>query len=373
MAATPCYLAPPPVLFRKRKNGGGAAALAESRSEPREAQGLAAEGRGEEAVRLLAGANRAGRDPELELALRERRVGLGIDLVAAAPERAPYAEPAAELPPVGPSRVPEVTREQLSPEVLRASILRYGCLLVRGLADRDDAARMAAEIARAYEVRESLAEGESDDDGYYDELRLDPPRAVLGRPWVAKSGGMFAVDSPRLLAAMFDLFEQAGLSSVIGGYLGERPLVSAEKCTLRQTTPDLPGGWHQDGKFLGDVKAMNLWMSLSHCGDVAPGLEFVPRRFDAVQETEPVWVEDYDGTGEGRMVDLGIQDDTAAELAGPDGISRPIFEPGDALLFDELFLHSTALDPAMTETRYAIESWFFAPSAFPETYVPVAP
>jgi hypothetical protein len=172
---------------------------------------------------------------------------------------------------------------------------------------------------------------------------------------------------------MFELLDGAGLPAVIGGYLGERPLVSAEKCTLRQTTPDLETGWHQDGKFLGEVKAMNLWLALSHCGDVAPGLEFVPRRFDSVQKTEPVWVENHGGTGEGRMVDLGVQPELVAELAGPDGISRPIFEPGDALLFDELCLHSTATDPGMTETRYAIESWFFAPSAFPGDYIPVAP
>ncbi len=41
------------------------------------------------------------------------------------------------------------------------------------------------------------------------------------------------------------------------------------------------------------------------------------------------------------------------------------------MLFDELFLHRTALDPAMTRTRHAIESWFFAPSAYPEGHVPL--
>jgi hypothetical protein len=336
------------VLFRKRKIAGSGAALAEPRSERSQADALAAE--------------------------REQRVRRGTELVAGSPARAPYAEPAPELPPAGPSRVPEATRDQLTPEILRGSILRYGCLLVRGLVDREDADRLADEIARAYEVREAGAGNGSGPGGYYDEFEPDPPHtAVLGRPWVAKSGGMFAVDSPRLLAAMFELLGRAGLPDVIGGYFGERPLVSAEKCTLRQTTPDLPSGWHQDGKFLGEVKAMNLWLALSHCGDVAPGLEFVPRRLDSVVETKPVWVENHGGTGEGRMVDLGVQPETVAKVAGDDGVSRPIFEPGDALLFDELCLHSTATDPGMTETRYAIESWFFAPSAFPGDYVPVAP
>ena len=45
-----------------------------------------------------------------------------------------------------------------------------------------------------------------------------------------------------------------------------------------------------------------------------------------------------------------------------------MFEPGDALLFDELFLHKTASDPQMRKPRYAIENWFFGPSGFPDNY-----
>ncbi len=329
-----------PVRFRKRKNGDAGTAVAEPRSELLEA--------------------------------REARHLNGIELVNAPDGSPEFPAPATQLPALGEvSRVPEATREELTPEVLRGSLLAHGCLLVRGLVPRDDALAMADGIKRAYEVREQVGEGGSDGD-FYDELEAQPPYAVLGRPFVAKSGGMFAVDSPRLQFQMFELFRKSGIDSVVEGYLGERPLVSAEKCTLRQTTADLPTGWHQDGKFLGDVRAINLWLSLSRCGDVAPGLDIVPRRYDAVQQTEPLWVEDYDGEGQGRMVDLGIQDENIAEIAGDAGITRPIFEPGDALIFDELCLHSTGSDPSMTETRYAIESWFFGSSAFPGDYVPVA-
>ena len=51
---------------------------------------------------------------------------------------------------------------------------------------------------------------------------------------------------------------------------------------------------------------------------------------------------------------------------------RPIFEPGDVLLFDEMNLHATAADPSMPNPRYAIESWFFGLSGFPPQYVPIA-
>ena len=59
------------------------------------------------------------------------------------------------------------------------------------------------------------------------------------------------------------------------------------------------------------------------------------------------------------------------ELLEPEGPS-PIFEPGDALFFDELFLHQTGSDPAMPKPRYALESWFFGASRFPSAYAPIA-
>ena len=52
--------------------------------------------------------------------------------------------------------------------------------------------------------------------------------------------------------------------------------------------------------------------------------------------------------------------------------ARPIFEPGDAIFFDELFLHQTGSDPAMPRPRYAVENWFFGGSSFPAEYAPVA-
>jgi hypothetical protein len=51
---------------------------------------------------------------------------------------------------------------------------------------------------------------------------------------------------------------------------------------------------------------------------------------------------------------------------------RPIFEPGDALFFDEMFLHQTGSDPSMPNPRFAIESWFFGGTAFPGDYAPLA-
>ncbi len=49
----------------------------------------------------------------------------------------------------------------------------------------------------------------------------------------------------------------------------------------------------------------------------------------------------------------------------------PEFDPGDAIIFDERFLHRTHLPVEMTERRYALESWFFCLSHHNTEYTPL--
>ena len=114
---------------------------------------------------------------------------------------------------------------------------------------------------------------------------------------------------------------------------------------------------------MGAVRSLNLWLALSRCGDVAPGLDLVPRRLDHLVASQ---------TDE-AILDFQVSQAKAEEAAGDKAILRPIFEPGDALFFDEMFLHQTASDPSMPNPRFAIESWFFGSSSFPVDYAPVAP
>jgi hypothetical protein len=173
---------------------------------------------------------------------------------------------------------------------------------------------------------------------------------------------VLAADSPLLSFELMELFREAGLPRLVAGYLGETPLWSLQKTTLRKAEPAVGGAWHQDGAFMGDVRALNLWLSLSRCGDEAPGLDIVPRRLDRLVAT---------GTDD-AMLDFQVSQRKAEEAAGDRGIVRPIFEPGDALFFDELFLHQTGSDPAMPNPRFAIENWFFGASGFPAEYAPLA-
>ena len=346
-----------------RKGSRDDVAVAEIRTEVKSARELADQGDLDAAIESLTEVNRAGRTLEVERELRRLRNLAGLRLMADAPESPSYAQPGGELPePGGQSRIPELTPDQLTSDLLRASILEYGCLLVRGLIPSDAAERIAAGVDRAFDVRLRLPEGESDPEGFYDEMEPEPPNEIEGRAWVQEGGGVLAVDSPRLFFEMVEGFRAAGLETLISDYLGERPAISAQKCTLRKAMPDVKGAWHQDGRFLGDVRSLNVWLSLSRCGDVAPSMDVVPRRLD-----------DYAPAGtEGTVLDYQVAQAVAERMAGEAGIVRPIFDPGDALLFDHLFLHQTGSDPSMPNPRYAVESWFFGPSGFPTEYVPIA-
>lgn len=356
-----------------RKNRQEDTAVADRRPESIEAERLKADGKLFEAIDVLTEANRAERDIELERELRTVRHLAGIELLDNAPESPAYPEPAAIVPPRGEqSRCPEISPEELTPEILRASFLEAGCLLVRDVMDDDKALQLAADIDRSFAVRgeggdyatrQAAGVTAHDDQGYYNEMEPEPGYLIAEREWIEQGGGVLAADSPKMLFDMLDTFEKANLRSVIEAYLGEKPAISAQKCTLRKATPDVGGGWHQDGKFMGDVRSMNVWLSLSHCGDgLAPSMDVVPVRLEEFAEIG----------GPGTYLDFQISDQTADKLAGDIGVVRPTFNPGDALLFDHLFLHKTGSDPSMPNPRYAIESWFFGPSSYPANYVPIA-
>jgi hypothetical protein len=272
--------------------------------------------------------------------------------------------PAEELLPAG-DPLPEITAADLTPGLIRAGILRDGCLLVRGVVEPESALRMARQIEVAFAQRERFEAGKRVKPACYEEFQPEPGSGEpVVRGWIKQGGGLLAADSPRLHFEMTQMFHRARLPELISGYLGEPALISVHKTTLRQADPSVPGAWHQDGFFMGPVRSLNMWLSLSRCGDVAPGLDLLPKRLDHYLAT---------ATEEAKL-DYTISQtkvDQAAAAAGT-RILRPIFEPGDALFFDELFLHQTGSDPSMGKPRYAIENWFFGGSAFPSEYAPLA-
>ncbi|MDP9294701.1 MAG: hypothetical protein M3O90_09830 [Actinomycetota bacterium] len=312
-------------------------------------------------IERLTEANRARPDRNTERLLLRLRHDAGIRLLDADVDPEHPAPDFEGLPEA--EGLPEVAAADVTPELLRAGILRDGCLLVRGLVDRHDALRLARQIDRSFEERERHDAGGSAEAGYYEEFRPDPRFGEIdAREWVKLGGGVLAADSPTLSFEMLELFRVAGLPRLVEGYLGEPPLISVHKTTLRRADPSVPGAWHQDGAFMGDVRSLNLWLSLSRCGDEAPGLDLVPRRLDHIVATQT----------EEAVLNYQVSQEKAEQAAGHKPIVRPIFEPGDALFFDELCLHQTGSDPSMPNPRFAIENWFFGGSAFPGGYAPLA-
>jgi hypothetical protein len=344
-------------LGRRRKGGLSELPLLDRVAE------LEASGRALEALALLEEANGGRPDDALEIRLAELRHAAFAEL-----DRTPgfpewpvdrRAEPTG-----GPPEIPSCPAEELTGEVLRTAILDHGALLVPGLASAADIDELTAGIDRAFEMSAAVGDGRvTETTAWYHQLALDQKSArSLGRKWVQGGSAVLTADSPHMLAELFAFFGRSGLRSVLTEYLGERPVLSANKCTLRRVPIDSNTDWHQDGAFLGDgVRAANVWLALSDCGVDAPGLDLVPRRLDHVLET---------GTG-GAFFDWAVGPDVVAVAAQEAPVVRPRFSAGDALIFDELFLHRTAVDPAMTRSRYAIESWFFAPSTYPEGQVPI--
>ncbi len=358
--------------FRRKgsRNGGSGAALSDPPAVTIDNPAAAPasepfEGTDEELsveIERLGEANRAERSLETERRLIELRHAAGIRILDAADPDPVFPEADFARMPAA-DGLPGVTSAELTPELLRAGILTHGCLLVRGLVDRDSALRFAQQIDRAFAERERHDTGSPIADGYYEEFnphsRFNPQ---MGRGWVKEGGGLLASDSPRLSFEMTEMFRAARVPELASAYLGEPALSSLHKTTLRKAEPSVGGAWHQDGKFMGPVRSLNLWLSLSRCGDESPGLDIVPRRFDDFVTTF---------TDE-AVFEMQVSQAKAREAAGDAGIVRPIFEPGDAVLFDELCLHQTGSDPAMPKPRFAIESWFFGGSAFPADYAPIA-
>ncbi len=323
---------------------------------------LVAAGRAIEAVERLSARVQAVPDATLEERLVLLRHEAFLQLPPS-PAREPWP-PSVEDVFAGVDGIPEVPISQLTAETLAAGIFRHGALLVRGLVDADRAAELVAGIDEAFAAcGTAMEEGRDRNGPYFAPFEpIAPYNVGAARSWIWQAGGLWAVDSPRMLATLVEVMEESGVGQVLTGFLGERPALSVKKCTLRRVPVETGTDWHQDGAFLGDeIRTVNVWLTLTHCGDDAPGLDLVPTRIDQILET---------GTN-GAIFDWSVGAGTIEQVVDPGRVVRPIFEAGDALLFDQRFLHRTAVDAAMTRSRYAIESWFFAPSHYPHDQVPV--
>ena len=323
---------------------------------------LAAEGRALEAVRY--GARQALRLDQVEL--WERLAALRMDAARRAMETAANHDWPPELPdPFAGTDLPEIDAAELGWRELGGGVLHHGSLLVRNVLDEAAAARLRDRIDETLDAYDRLQAGSRSPQACaYLPVFIDPAEPLAAtRGWSRESGGVWAVEAPAVFETVVGLYRANGLLEAIERYLGEPPLLSVGKTVLRRAEPKGRDGFHQDGAFMGaGTRAVNVWLALSDCGRDAPGLELVPARLPGIVET---------GT-EGAIMDWAVGRPVAERAAGGRGLVMPTFRAGDALVFDQLMLHSTGFLPGMTKRRYAVEAWFFAPSAAPRDQVPLA-
>jgi phytanoyl-CoA dioxygenase PhyH len=317
-----------------------------------ECERLVADGKFSDAIGVLTDANRAQRDRALERRLAELRHEAFVQS-APAVSRVDWSEAVADQFPG--AHIPEVDRAQFTADAVRSAITNHGSLLVRRLLDATAVRRLVGAIDAsldAYDARESGAD-RPELEGWFEPYKYD---TTSDRPLKRSRGAVLAVDSPPALFDLIETFEAAGIGRVAHEYFGEAPTLLAKKVTLRRVAPEgLPGGWHQDGSFMGQgIRSLNVWVALTHCGDTAPGLDVAGQRIGELVKM-----------GDGAYAAWGIKDEDAEAAAGG-AIVRPVFEAGDALVFDHLCLHRTAIAPGMEHDRHAVETWFFAPSTYGE-------
>jgi hypothetical protein len=247
-----------------------------------------------------------------------------------------------------PAALPEVDAADLDAALLTRAIETRGALIVRNLLPRatvaalDETTRLVFAAIDAKRREQGLYEPSSD------------PDIAATHKFIANVGCGLMVNSPRALAETMEAYERHGVIELLTRQLGERPVLSSKKATLRRTSPRFKHAdvWHQDGAFMGgDLKVTNIWLALTDCGVTSASVELATRRFTSVITP------DYGAAVTAEM---------AAALS-PVTVA-PSFAAGDALMFDHLCLHRTAMSPAYVEERRALETWFFAPSHYPYDY-----
>lgn len=313
----------------------------------------------------LSAQNRLQRSDELEQQIANLRIEAAAKYQAPQPKQ-PWRAPAQSPYTVALDEIPEINAADLDLDALGSAIHFHGALIVRGLVDQKAVDELRQQLDHALDERDQSAQNGSDGNSWY-----CPPEKLLSHPrcksfgMTARTGSMWTAASPRVMCTLIDLYERLGLQSLCDSYFGEQSMLSIKKWVLRRIFPlAQPSDWHQDGAFMGaDIKSVNLWLALNECGEStdAPGMDIIPGKISEILDT---------GTHDAAFewsVGEGLVEETFAERPA----QQPHFKPGDAVFFDHMNLHRTSYSTAFTQPRYAIESWFIAPSNYPQGQVPL--
>jgi len=264
--------------------------------------------------------------------------------------------------------IPEISVGEMNASTIAGGILHHGSVIVRGLLKSPQAQALISDIDRVMAAQAARAAGatlQETTPWFAPPEFLSQHKLGVGRKFIAETGGIWAIDSPRTMFHLLELYEQLGLKKLLTGYFGEAPCLSVRKWVLRRVAPlAAEPDWHQDGSFMGtQVRSANLWIALNRCGGDTntPGIDLIPKRLNTIIKT---------GT-HGAGYDWVVSPQLVKEQFRDTPPVRPLFEQGDAIFFDHFNLHRTSYASNLTQQRYAIECWFFAQSAYPQEQIPL--
>ena len=284
----------------------------------------------------------------------------------------PDPEPGGTPPDLWPNVVdaPELPAADLTLETLTSAVYHHGCLIVRGLLPAHGCEAFRADIDEALAAFDDyeMARPAKTAPWYvpFDagnrfrgarslRHRVPARRAVAPTPHTRLGpSSSTATPSPTRGSSTWSATTSTG-----------SPCSSVNKFVLRRVSGGAEPAWHQDGGYLGiSSRALNLWVALSECGADTElmGLDILPGRRRELAE-----VGTFDAV-ERRAISPTVASRLAQETERP--VVRPLFHPGDAILFDQYFVHRSDIRP-LARDRYAIESWFFSARDYPDHLVPV--
>lgn len=318
---------------------------------------LTAAGNSRAAIDVVTRANRAAPDPALEAALVQLRHDAWPEIAHGPSPELP--EPPADTafdPTV--SGLPEVGAEGFTAATVRAALEQRGALIVRGLLAPEWCTRLHDGIDRSWEAITRYRRTQEFDEAWFQPIDTSAYGLTMTeRQWGIAGGTSFVPDSPRLLFGLLEAFDTARVREVATDYFGESPALSLMKIAHRRLPPTATGGWHQDAAVYGETaRTLNVWLPVSRCGDVAPGLDVWPHPLDSIVPT----------VGTEGVAEFTADPQQVAAMMRDRPPVRPVFDAGDAVIFDQWLLHQTGASPDYTERRYGFECWLFAASTYPD-------
>ena len=331
-----------------------------------QAEQLLQEEKWHDAVQLLSVLNKEHEDVAVERKLVDTRIQAHRSMQWPEPAGEWAGEwdfPMAETP-----SIMEFASSDFSARTLAEGILGHGAMIVRGLVSPEVTAALKECIDNTIQARE--ADEVEDSPWDYESPHITGKPKKFGskdeeKRAKVKKGSIWVAESPRTMQKLIELYKALGLKEVLTDYFAEPPALSVRKWVLRRILPDAnPADWHQDGRFMGtDFRSVNMWLPLVECGGGAnaAGMEIIPSQRREIHET---------GT-RGAAFQWSVGRELVEDLARELPVAHPHFNPGDALFFDHYNLHRTAFRPGLTESRYAVESWFFSSSSVPAKQMPI--